>query len=316
MALALPTSNVLPKVDLVHPCVADFLRHGLHELGQALSPESAREVLRDVCAVRHFGPDMFLSEAEFLADPVFRSVNPRPGRNLLERFPDHARLVETNEKIVAALEAMLGGGWRVMDRKFVCGVPHAWMPDWLVRRIAGDPVNNLGPYVRPQWRDVTYFYGIDFHQDLIDHPARAADFLTLYVYLDDVGLDDAPLHIMPGTHSLGGDVFPHQVDRTDHGDWIYSDHRGQRMRTQVRVLTGPAGSASMWHACTLHGTKPTVNDRARVSLRYLVARGDGAFAGIDLVNAALRGPLCLDDTRRDLDAAGAARVKNNTVLQA
>ena len=65
-------------------------------------------------------------------------------------------------------------------------MPATAVPDWLKARILGNPVNNLGAYVRPQYRDVTYFYGIDFHQDLIDYKAREADFLTLYVYLHPV----------------------------------------------------------------------------------------------------------------------------------
>ncbi len=94
-------------------------------------------------------------------------MNPRPGRNLLERFEDRLALVEANPAIVAGLTALLGEGYELMDRKVVCGVPASVIPDWLKRRIAGNPVNNLGAFVKPQYRDATYFYGIDFHQDLI-----------------------------------------------------------------------------------------------------------------------------------------------------
>lgn len=86
--------------------------------------------------------------------------------------------------------------------------------------------------------------------------------------------------------------------------------------TSQRVLTGGAGFAAMWHACTLHGTQPDEADHERISLRYLLARGPAVSAGIDAVNAALDGPLALDATRIDLDAAGAARIKANSVNQA
>ena len=56
-----------------------------------------------------------------------------------------------------------------------------------------------------------------------------------------------------------------------------------------RVLTGDTGFAALWHACVLHGAQPA--DHERVSLRYLIARGDARTAGIDAVNASLAGPV-------------------------
>jgi hypothetical protein len=83
------------------------------------------------------------------------------------------------------------------------------------------------------------------------------------------------------------------------------------------MLTGPAGYAAMWHPCTLHGTQPDAADNERLSLRYLFAKAPGAIAaGIDAVNANLAGPIRLTTTRNDLDAAGAAVVKGNTVNKA
>ena len=69
----------------------------------------------------------------------------------------------------------------------------------------------------------------------------------------------------------------------------------------------------MWHACTLHGTQPDEADEERISLRYLIAKAPGARAGIDQVNAQLAGPVSLASTRVDLDAAGAAVIKQNAV---
>ena len=73
---------------------------------------------------------------------------------------------------------------------------------------------------------------------------------------------------------------------------------------------------AMWHACTLHGTQPDAADNERLSLRYLFARRPGVRAGLDAVNASLRGPIRLGDTRADLDENGAARIKANTVNRA
>jgi len=71
----------------------------------------------------------------------------------------------------------------------------------------------------------------------------------------------------------------------------------------------------MWHACTLHGTKPVTADSERFSVRYLIARADSGEAGIDKVNESIRGRLSLEETRNDLDASGAAVVKGNIITQ-
>ena len=307
MTLAQPAPAEATAVD-------DFTRAGVHLFGEVLDAAACAALLADLKAGRDWGEGLFLSEAAFDADPQYRGVNPRPGRNLLEGYEARLKLVEANPAIVAGLTALLGEGYLLMDRKVVCGVPASVIPDWLKRRIAGNPVNNLGAFVKPHYRDVTYFYGIDFHQDLIDFKGREADFLTLYIYLAPVGPADAPLFLLEGSHRLGASVFPH--DLVQQGEtWRYRSGDGEVLCRQ-RMLTGGTGYAAMWHACTLHGTQPDEADHERISLRYLLARGPAAEAGIDGVNAAMEGPLALDEIRVDLDAAGAARIKANSVNQA
>jgi hypothetical protein len=80
------------------------------------------------------------------------------------------------------------------------------------------------------------------------------------------------------------------------------------------MLVGGTGFAALWHSATLHGTQPDKADRERLSLRYLIAKAPGAAAaGIDRLNATIAGPLSLTETRKDLDAGGAARIRQNTI---
>ena len=144
-----------------------------------MDAKAAGSLLAKLRADRRYDSSLFQDEADFDADPQYRGVNPRPGRNQLERFGDDLGFVERSPQIVSGLTALLGPGYRIMDRKVVCGVPAKSIPPWLKARFAGNPVNNLGAYVKPHFRDVTYFYGIDFHQDLIDYKEREADFVTL-----------------------------------------------------------------------------------------------------------------------------------------
>lgn len=295
----------------------DFARRGFHLFDQPVDPAAAASLLAQLRADRRYDDSLFLSEAAFDADPQYRGVNPRPGRNLLERFSDQLGFVEQAPQIVQGLTRLLGPGYRIMDRKVVCGVPAKAIPPWLKARIAGNPVNNLGGYVKPQNRDVTYFYGIDFHQDLIDFKEREADFVTLYVYLHRVTRADAPLFVLENSHSLGASVFPHDLNQVGASDaWLYRNGTVGEVAARQVVLTGDAGFTAVWHACTLHGTQPDDGDEERISLRYLFAPADGVRAGLHAVNEALGVPLSLPSTRVDLDLAGAAAIKANTVNKA
>jgi hypothetical protein len=296
--------------------VSDFIRQGAHLFDNVVDPAAAADLLAEIRTTRAFDESLFLSEAEFDADPQYTGVNPKPGRNLLERFEERLGFVEQAPHIVEAVTTLLGEGYEILNKKVVCGVPAKSVPEWLRQRIHGNPVNNLGAYVKPQNRDVTYFYGIDFHQDLIDYKEREADFLTLYVYLHPVTKADAPLYLLEGSHRLGGSVFPHDLTRTGQESWLYRNGEHGEANVRQRILTGGTGFAAIWHACTLHGTQPDAADHERISLRYLIARGAAQRSGMDAVNATLAGPLSLTDTRKDLDASGAAVIRQNTVLKA
>jgi len=312
-AMVRPTATRSRLADRVE---ADFIAHGAHLFDQSLDVAACAELLADIRATRAFDHSLFLTEADFDADPQYVGVNPREGRNLLERFEDRLGFVERAPHIVDALTSLLGEGYEILNKKVVCGVPASSAPDWLRTRIHGNPVNNLGAYVKPEHRDVTYFYGIDFHQDLIDYKAREADFVTLYIYLHPVTRADAPLFLLEGSHRLGGAVFPHDLTATGFDTWNYRNPPHGETAVTQRILTGDTGFAAMWHACTLHGTQPDAADHERISLRYLVARGAATESGIDHVNATLQGPLSLTATRADLGPDGAAVIRRNTVNKA
>jgi hypothetical protein len=293
----------------------DFVETGYHLFETPVDPSAASRLLAKIRATRAFDRRLFLTRAAFDANPQYVGVNPEPGRNLLERFEADLAFVEQDPGIVAGLTELLGERYVTLNKKVVCGVPAKSVPDWLKAKITDNPVNNLGAYVKPEFRDVTYFYGIDFHQDLIDFKDRDADFVTLYVYLHPVGAHDAPLYLLEGSHRLGATVFPHDLGRAGEG-WLYRDGRGGETLTRQRMLVGGTGFAAVWHACTLHGTQPDSADNERLSLRYLFAKRSGIRAGLDEVNARLEGPIRLSDTRTDLDDRGAARIKANAVNRA
>ncbi len=310
MALATRTAHAVKTV--TDALIAD----GACLFETPLDATAAADLLSKIKATRAFDHSLFQDETEFDLAPQYRAVNPRPGRNLLEAFQAELAFVEQNPGLVSALSEVLGPDYVLMDRKVVCGVPARSIPAWLKARIDGEPVNNLGPYVKPEYRDVTYFYGIDFHQDIIDYRDRDADFITLYVYLHMVDQADAPLFLLEGSHVLGATTFPHALTRLDPDAWRYERSDGQAVDVRQTVLTGQAGFAAIWHPFTLHGTQPDAADHERISLRYLIARRPGTPAGLEEVNAAIRGPLRLETTRVDLAPDGSAQIKSNVVRNA
>src|SRR6185312_16827365 len=88
--------------------VGDFIRDGLHVFPQPLDAAAAGALLAAIRATRAFDGRLFLTEAAFDADPQYTGVNPRPGRNLLDRFADKLGFVEQAPQIVGGLTALLG----------------------------------------------------------------------------------------------------------------------------------------------------------------------------------------------------------------
>src|ERR1700743_1875104 len=99
------------------PVLQDFADLGYHLFDRPVDPQAPARLLAQLRADRRYDLNLFQTEAEFDADPQYRGVNPRPGRNLLERFEGELGFVEQAPHIVSALTALLGPGYRVMDRK-------------------------------------------------------------------------------------------------------------------------------------------------------------------------------------------------------
>ena len=280
--------------------------------GQVFDADRCRTLLAQAMQSRSLDA-LFLTEAEFETERRMKGVNPRAGRNLAEKLD--TSVIFDSPVFAQLMDQTLGSRWRVMDYKFVMGLPSERLPDWLRPRIKDQLVANLGPYVKPAYRDVTYFHGIDFHQDIIDFPDRDADFITAYVYLDDVGSNSAPLYLLPDSHAFGATEFPHDLTKLDGGQYTYSDRQGQQSKLDAQLLLGGAGSLAFWHSATLHGTQPLTDDQPRMSLRILVEKNTkrDVDCSLDRLNRTISGPLSLTRTRSDIDADGAAVKRGNTI---
>ncbi len=106
---------------------------------------------------------------------------------------------------------------------------------------------------------------VEWHQDWAFYPHTNDDLLAVGLMLEDVDEANGPLQVIPGSHK--GPVLAHTnadgvfCGAVDPGD---PDFHHDRMVT----LTGKAGSMTVHHVRTLHGSAPNMSDRNRFILFY------------------------------------------------
>lgn len=111
---------------------------------------------------------------------------------------------------------------------------------------------------------------VEWHQDWAFYPHTNDDLLAFGVLLEDVDVDNGPLMVIPGTHK--GAILRHHTNGVfsgaiDPDDPLFTPQKAV-------TLTGKAGSVSVHHARTLHGSAPNMSDRARKILFFECAASD------------------------------------------
>ena len=255
----------------------EFLQDGVSVLGPIIDNEQCINLKNQFSKIRpidaqFFKEKVFFKENEFDPKKSHYGTGPGIGRNLTERV--NLDFIEKNPVVQKTLSKVLGSDYKIMQKIFVMGLPENMIPDWINERSKNLGFVNLCALVKPEFRDMTYFHGIDYHQDLIDHKNRIGDFITLYVYLEDVTANMSPLHVIPKSHIFGATTAPHDLKNVPGNKIQYSDRKGKSAKFNFKMLTGTPGSVFFWSEYNLHGTMPTTTTNIpRVSLRYLIERG-------------------------------------------
>jgi ectoine hydroxylase-related dioxygenase (phytanoyl-CoA dioxygenase family) len=148
------------------------------------------------------------------------------------------RRVMRTPRLVEILKQLLGPGVRLHGSKLNMKAPHYGSP-------------------------------VEWHQDWAFYPHTNDDVLAVGVMLDDCGLENGPLMVMPGTHK--GPVFDHHADGYFCGAM---DPACDLDYTKAVPLVGPAGSMSFHHVRLVHGSAQNVSDRPRQLLLYEFAAAD------------------------------------------
>ncbi|MBS8228032.1 phytanoyl-CoA dioxygenase family protein [Vannielia litorea] len=111
---------------------------------------------------------------------------------------------------------------------------------------------------------------VEWHQDWAFYPHTNDDLLAFGLMLEDVDEANGPLMVIPGSHK--GPVLSHHVNGVFAGA-VSPDDPDFDLSKAV-TLTGKAGSMTVHHVRTLHGSAPNMSDRNRLILFYELARAD------------------------------------------
>ncbi len=105
---------------------------------------------------------------------------------------------------------------------------------------------------------------VEWHQDWAFYPHTNDSMLAFGLMLEDVTADNGPLMVIPGTHK--GPILDHSANGVFAGAIDPDDPLFEK--DKAVTLTGKAGSMTVHHARTLHGSAPNMSDRNRLILFY------------------------------------------------
>mgnify|MGYP006134847847 CR=1 FL=1 len=195
--------------------------------------------------------------------------------NSLKKFKKNGRFLKTNPDlkfnylnnfdtsfIDKKLKKIING--KIISKKIVHNVNKEFLPNWLIK-YSNYIKGNLNPYIKKEYQNETHFFGTDIHQDLL---GDIDEFITAYIYLDEVKIKNAPIEIYENTHLLGKSKFPFFL-RKINNKMIYSNN-GNTCFTKKKIILGNTGDLILFNARTLHATDINRSNKNRISLRYII----------------------------------------------
>ena len=301
---------------MVNKFLDEFLQDGVVSFGKILKDSECDKVAKLVIDSRPWNKSIFRECDEILGSKRHSNVIPlKDGFNLAEKVD--LNFIESNKIFANTLKKILGENYECLLKKFVVSPSQSIMPDWLKEISKKRLDGQLGQYLKPEFRDISYFSGIDYHMDLIDYPDFDGNYLTVYVYLTDVDESYSPLHIIPKSHRLGPTLFPHNLKKTNNESTVqYSKNNKDYDTFEVKKLIAEKGSVYLWTALTLHGTKLSNALKPRVSVRYTFKKKSSSVGLIDELYKDLKS-ISLKKTTRDdikLQKKGVVQIKNQRFL--
>ena len=143
----------------------NFNSHGVEKYANIYSADECAKLSKSIYKNRNFN-NLFMTKKAFekeINDSKGKKIpkNPRPGNNLLDKLD--CSFIFDSQKAIAVFRKILGNHYRILDHKLVMGVPQDKIPKWVKEYTQGFHTVNLADYIKPIYRDITYFRGIDYH---------------------------------------------------------------------------------------------------------------------------------------------------------
>jgi phytanoyl-CoA hydroxylase len=109
-----------------------------------------------------------------------------------------------------------------------------------------------------------YGAAVEWHQDWAFYPHTNDDLLAIGILLDDCGLDNGPLMVIPGSHT--GPICDHHAEGVFCG--AIDPAACDVDFSEAVPLTGRAGGMSIHHVRMIHGSALNTSDRPRRLLLF------------------------------------------------
>ena len=192
----------------------------------------------------------------------------------IARFQDEARgMTEANDRLDLE-DSHMPDAPRIRRIK----LPHRISPvvEALLRsdHILAPARDLVGPDIRLHttklnMKSAGYGAAIEWHQDFAFYPHTNDDVLAIGVIIDDMGHENGPLMVIPGTHK--GPIHDHHADGVFAGA-VDLEACGYSTADAVE-LAGPAGSITIHHGHILHGSaiNTSARDRRMLFLEMMAA---------------------------------------------
>jgi ectoine hydroxylase-related dioxygenase (phytanoyl-CoA dioxygenase family) len=193
----------------------------------------------------------------------------------IDRFRDMARGMAASDDKLDLEDSHTSDAPRIRRVK----LPHTQSKviDDLMRSdtILGPVRDLIGPNLRLQttklnMKSAGFGAAVEWHQDWAFYPYTNDDVLAVGVMIDDMGDENGPLRVFPGSHK--GPVYPHH-----HNGYFVGamdlEACGLDMANSV-PLVGPAGSISIHHARIVHGSDLNTSTKDRRVIFYEMMAAD------------------------------------------
>jgi phytanoyl-CoA hydroxylase len=197
-------------------------------------------------------------------------------RRVTEEFVQNARSRTTHDEIYDLEDSHSAAEPRVRRIK----TPHQWHESYAgVVAHAGilAVLQQLwGPAIRfdvskLNLKAAGYGAPVEWHQDWAFYPHTNDDLAAVGIMLDDVDETNGPLMVIPGSHK--GPILDHHDDEGYFCGAI-DPARGECDFGEAVKLTGPAGSITIHHARTIHGSATNTSGRPRRLLLHQYRAAD------------------------------------------